>query len=240
MTDLSKIKPSHTQRAAGRLRSPVDARPSRAQPRIHRPPVRAGRQSLSTGAGLRSRWSPSMKTSGSPDPVPTNVPGSLASPAKLPCSRRYRPRTGKVSRLARNNGGLVSLAGTVRHHRYSHWRQRRRLPSCAVQRSPAARLKGTMSEAELHIIRARLDGGIRNKAARGNCAAVCRVGFIGENRMGKSCFIRTRLSPAHPHGLRALRRVRFGAPRVAVVPFRRTVPSAATGARWPALARSAG
>ena len=28
-------------------------------------------------------------------------------------------------------------------------------------------LKGTMSEAELYIIRARLDGGIRNKAARG-------------------------------------------------------------------------
>ena len=28
-------------------------------------------------------------------------------------------------------------------------------------------LKGTMSEAELHILRARLDGGIRNKAARG-------------------------------------------------------------------------
>src|SRR5881227_2816000 len=28
-------------------------------------------------------------------------------------------------------------------------------------------MKGTMSEAELHILRARLDGGIRNKAARG-------------------------------------------------------------------------
>ena len=28
-------------------------------------------------------------------------------------------------------------------------------------------LKGTMSEAELHLIRARLDGGLRNKAARG-------------------------------------------------------------------------
>ena len=31
-------------------------------------------------------------------------------------------------------------------------------------------LKGTMSEAELHILRARLDGGIRNKAARGELA----------------------------------------------------------------------
>jgi DNA invertase Pin-like site-specific DNA recombinase len=28
-------------------------------------------------------------------------------------------------------------------------------------------LKGTMSEAELHVLRARLNGGIRNKAARG-------------------------------------------------------------------------
>ena len=30
-------------------------------------------------------------------------------------------------------------------------------------------LKGTMSEAELHLIRARLNGGLRNKAARGEC-----------------------------------------------------------------------
>jgi len=28
-------------------------------------------------------------------------------------------------------------------------------------------MKGTMPEAEIHILRARLDGGIRNKAARG-------------------------------------------------------------------------
>jgi len=32
-----------------------------------------------------------------------------------------------------------------------------------------------MSEAELHVLRARLLGGIRNKAARGDCAA----GFRG-------------------------------------------------------------
>jgi DNA invertase Pin-like site-specific DNA recombinase len=30
-------------------------------------------------------------------------------------------------------------------------------------------LKGTMSEAELHVLRARLQGGIRNKARRGSC-----------------------------------------------------------------------
>ena len=30
-------------------------------------------------------------------------------------------------------------------------------------------LKGTMSEAELHVLRARLQGGILNKARRGEC-----------------------------------------------------------------------
>jgi DNA invertase Pin-like site-specific DNA recombinase/transposase len=39
-------------------------------------------------------------------------------------------------------------------------------------------LKGTMSEAELHILRARLDGGIRNKAARGELRRGLPVGFV--------------------------------------------------------------
>ena len=39
-------------------------------------------------------------------------------------------------------------------------------------------LKGTMSEAELHIIRARLEGGIRNKAARGELRRGLPTGFI--------------------------------------------------------------
>jgi len=39
-------------------------------------------------------------------------------------------------------------------------------------------LKGTMAEAELHIIRARLEGGIRNKAARGELRCGLPVGFI--------------------------------------------------------------
>ena len=39
-------------------------------------------------------------------------------------------------------------------------------------------LKGTMSEAELHIIRARLDGGIRNKAARGELRRGLPVGLV--------------------------------------------------------------
>ena len=39
-------------------------------------------------------------------------------------------------------------------------------------------LKGTMSEAELHILRARLDGGIRNKAARGELYRGQPIGFV--------------------------------------------------------------
>lgn len=39
-------------------------------------------------------------------------------------------------------------------------------------------LKGTMSEAELHVIRARLEGGIRNKAARGELRRGLPVGFV--------------------------------------------------------------
>jgi DNA invertase Pin-like site-specific DNA recombinase len=39
-------------------------------------------------------------------------------------------------------------------------------------------LKGTMSEAELHVLRARLEGGIRNKAARGELRRGLPVGFL--------------------------------------------------------------
>jgi DNA invertase Pin-like site-specific DNA recombinase/predicted DNA-binding transcriptional regulator AlpA/uncharacterized protein YndB with AHSA1/START domain len=39
-------------------------------------------------------------------------------------------------------------------------------------------LKGTMAEAELHVLRARLDGGIRNKAARGELRRGLPVGLV--------------------------------------------------------------
>ena len=46
-------------------------------------------------------------------------------------------------------------------------------------------LKGTMAEAELHVIRARLDGGIRNKAARGELRRGLPVGFIWGEQDGE-------------------------------------------------------
>jgi hypothetical protein len=46
-------------------------------------------------------------------------------------------------------------------------------------------LRGTMSEAELHILRARLDGGIRTRPRAANCVA---VGFIWGDREGEVRF----------------------------------------------------
>jgi hypothetical protein len=43
-------------------------------------------------------------------------------------------------------------------------------------------LRGTMSEAELHLIRARLDGGLRDKAARGELRLHQPVGFDRDER----------------------------------------------------------
>jgi len=49
-------------------------------------------------------------------------------------------------------------------------------------------LKGTMSEAELHVIRARLDGGIRNKAARGELRRGLPVGLVWGDEDGEVRF----------------------------------------------------
>jgi DNA invertase Pin-like site-specific DNA recombinase len=49
-------------------------------------------------------------------------------------------------------------------------------------------LKGAMSEAELHVLRARLNGGIRNKAARGELRRGLPVGFVWGEADGEVCF----------------------------------------------------
>jgi predicted DNA-binding transcriptional regulator AlpA len=83
-----------------------------------------------------------------------------------------------VSRLARNNADwhrLIDLAGLTDtligdgdgiYH-----------PAAFNDRLLLG-LKGTMSEAELHILRARLNGGIRNKAQRGELRRGLPVGFV--------------------------------------------------------------
>ena len=49
-------------------------------------------------------------------------------------------------------------------------------------------LKGTMAEAELHVIRARLEGGIRNKAARGELRRGLPIGFVWGDEDGEVLF----------------------------------------------------
>lgn len=49
-------------------------------------------------------------------------------------------------------------------------------------------LKGTMSEAERPILRARLDGGIRNKAARGELCRGLPIGFVWGDEDGEVRF----------------------------------------------------
>ena len=49
-------------------------------------------------------------------------------------------------------------------------------------------LKGTKSEAELHVLRARLNGGIRNKAARGELRRGLPVGFVWGEEDGEVRF----------------------------------------------------
>jgi hypothetical protein len=53
-----------------------------------------------------------------------------------------------------------------------------------VHIGPGTRLRGTMSEAKRHVIRARLNGGIRHKAVEEKCAVPVRS--FGENGMMKS------------------------------------------------------
>lgn len=94
----------------------------------------------------------------------------------------------EVSRLARNNGDwyrlldlcgmtdtLIGDADGVYH------------PGLFNDRLLLG-LKGTMSEAELHILRARLDGGIRNKAARGELRRGLPVGFVWGDEDGEVRF----------------------------------------------------
>src|SRR5712692_6844604 len=84
----------------------------------------------------------------------------------------------EVARLARNNADwyrlldLCGLTGTVLADEDGIYD-----PSAFNDRLLLG-LKGTMSEAELHVLRARLDGGIRHKAARGELRRGLPVGLV--------------------------------------------------------------
>jgi DNA invertase Pin-like site-specific DNA recombinase len=84
----------------------------------------------------------------------------------------------EVSRLARNNADwyrlldLAAMTDTLVADADGIYHPRRFDDRLVLG------MKGTMAEAELHILRARLDGGVRNKAARGELRRALPVGLV--------------------------------------------------------------
>ena len=111
-------------------------------------------------------------------PAPRAGPGSPSWPRRSGSAQVGIVLALEVSRLARNNADwyrLLDLAGMTDtliadadgiYH-----------PGLFNDRMLLG-MKGTMSEAELHMLRARLDGGIRNKAARGELRRALPVGLV--------------------------------------------------------------
>src|SRR5215203_6226181 len=91
----------------------------------------------------------------------------------------------EVSRLARNNADwyrlldLCALTDTLIGDGDGLYHPR------AFNDRLVLGLKGTMSEAELHTLRARLEGGIRNKAARGELRRALPVGLVWGEEPGE-------------------------------------------------------
>src|SRR6059058_3274744 len=177
MNDLAKVKPSHTQRAAVvyiRQSSPSQVEYNRESTARQYDLVEkacelgwAKEQVIVVDEDLGLSGSGSVKRSGFARMTAEVALGHVGIVLGL-----------EVSRLARNNADwyrlldlcgmtdtLIGDADDVYH------------PAGFNDRLVLG-LKGTMSEAELHILRARLDGGIRNKAARGELRRGLPVGFV--------------------------------------------------------------
>ena len=166
MTDLSKIKPAHTQRGAF-----VYVRQSTAS-QVEHNRESTHRQYALVDRAVELGWQreqvsvvdEDLGLSGSSTDKRSGFARLIAAVAL----RLAGIVLGlEVSRLARNNADWYhlldlcamtdTLIGDADGIYHPAWFNDRLLLG----------LKGTMSEAELHIIRARLEGGIRNKAAPG-------------------------------------------------------------------------
>src|SRR5438552_12242987 len=187
MNDFSKVKPSHTQRAAFvyiRQSSPSQVEYNRESTARQYALVEkacvlgwAKEQVIVIDQDLGLSGSGSVKRSGFAHMTSEVALGHVGIVLGL-----------EVSRLARNNADwyrLLDLCGMTDtligdsdgvYH-----------PALFNDRLVLG-LKGTMSEAELHILRARLDGGIRNKAARGELRRGLPVGFIWGEEDGEVRF----------------------------------------------------
>ena len=187
MTDLSRIKPSHTQRAAYvyiRQSTPGQVEHNRES---------TARQYALADRACQLGWpreqvvivDEDLGLSGSS----TDKRSGFARLTREVVLAHVGIVLGlEVSRLARNNADwyrLLELCGVTDtligdNDGVYH-------PALFNDRLLLG-LKGTMSEAELHILRARLDGGIRNKAARGELRRGLPVGFVWGEQDGEVLF----------------------------------------------------
>ena len=187
MTDASKITPSHTQRAAF-----VYIRQSTPSQVEHNRESTARQYALADRA-CQLGWSREQVVVIDEDLGLSGSSADKRSGFTRLTSEVALAHVGivlglEVSRLARNNADwyrLLELCGITDtligdsdgvYH-----------PALFNDRLLLG-LKGTMSEAELHIIRARLDGGIRNKAARGELRRGLPVGFVWGEQDGQVRF----------------------------------------------------
>jgi len=100
-------------------------------------------------------------------------------------------------------------------------------------------LKGTMSEAELHLIRARLDGGLRNKAQRGELEQNLPVGFDRDEEGRVALTADEQVRHAIGRVFELWRRLRLGAPGRGL-PARGAAAAAPPHGRLPPRALGAG
>jgi len=187
MTDVSKIKPAHIQRAAVvyiRQSTPGQVEHNRES---------TARQYALADRACQLGWSHEQVVVIDEDLGLSGSSSDKRSGFARLTSEVALAHVGivlglEVSRLARNNADwyrLLELCGvtdTLIGDNDGVY------PPALFNDRLLLGLKGTMSEAELHIIRARLDGGIRNKAARGELRRGLPVGFIWGEQDGEVLF----------------------------------------------------
>src|SRR6266567_657830 len=187
MNDLAKVKPSHTQRAAV-----VYLRQSSAAQVEHNRESTA-RQYALVAKATQLGW-PAQQVLVIDEDLGVSGSGIIERSgfarltAEVALGHAGIVLGLEVSRLARNNADwyrlldLCGLTDTLIGDADGLYH-----PALFNDRLILG-LKGTMSEAELHILRARLDGGIRNKAARGELRRGLPVGFVWGDEDGEVLF----------------------------------------------------
>jgi len=194
MTDLSKIKPPHLQRGAFvyvRQSTPSQVEHNRES---------TARQYALVDRAVALGWQREHVTVVDEDLGLSGSGTERSGFARLIAAIAMR-LVGivlglEVSRLARNNADWYrlldlcamtdTLIGDADGLYHPAWFNDRLLLG----------LKGTMSEAELHIIRARLEGGIRaTRRLAANCGAACPRASSGVRRTVRYCCI-----PMRPSG----------------------------------------